>query len=131
MPSLLPWLAALLVLGIPGLAAPQGLGETAAREKERRDKESQGKEKEPAPAYTNHDLDAIRPPEAESDDEEDSGDEGQGGKSVSFYLIKTVLGWLFLIAGTVVAFLPPHFGNLMMGATFGGIQICFGLLKMH
>ena len=67
--------AALLVLGIPGLAAAQGLGETADRERERRAKESQETGKESAPVFTNHDLDAIRPPEAKSDSEDDSEDE--------------------------------------------------------
>jgi len=67
--------AALLALGIPGLAAAQGLGETAARERERREKESKEKGEESGPAYTNHDLDAIRPPEAKSDSEDDSGDD--------------------------------------------------------
>ena len=67
--------AAILVLGIPGLAAAQGLGETASKERERREKESQEKGKESAPAYTNHDLDAIRPPGAKSDSEDDSGDD--------------------------------------------------------
>lgn len=68
--------AAILALGIPGLAAAQGLGETADRERERREKESQEKKgEESGPVYTNHDLDAIRPPEAKSDSEDDSGDD--------------------------------------------------------
>jgi hypothetical protein len=73
---------ALLALGIPGLAGAQGLGETAAQERERREKKSQGKAKEEAPVYTNHDLDAIRPPEAESDDEDDQ-DDGASASSTS------------------------------------------------
>ncbi|MCG6922510.1 MAG: hypothetical protein PVJ73_02955 [Acidobacteriota bacterium] len=71
---------ALLALGIPRLAAAQGLGETAAQERARR--ESQAKAKEETPVYTNNDLDAIRPPEAESDDE-DGGDEGASASNTS------------------------------------------------
>ena len=70
----------LLALGIPGLAVAQGLGETAAQERERRERESRGKAKQETPVYTNHDLDAIRPPEAESNEEDD---EAEGASAAS------------------------------------------------
>jgi chromosome segregation ATPase len=62
---------ALVALGLPGVVAAQGLGDTAARERERREKEKQAKQGEAAPVYTDHDLDAIRPPDADDDSEED------------------------------------------------------------
>jgi hypothetical protein len=74
---------ALLTLGIPGLAASQGLGETAARERERREKESQGREEEAAPVYTNDDLAVFRPPGEESDDEDASGDDAGSSSEAS------------------------------------------------
>jgi chromosome segregation ATPase len=60
----------LAALGLPAAVAAQGLGDTAARERERREKEQQAKKGEEAPVYTNHDLDAIRPPDADDDSED-------------------------------------------------------------
>jgi chromosome segregation ATPase len=61
--------AALLSLGAAGLVAGQGLGDAAARERARRAKGNTEKRKDAAPAYTNSDLDAISPPEEESESE--------------------------------------------------------------
>jgi chromosome segregation ATPase len=58
-------------LGLPAVAVAQGLGDTAARERERREKEEQAKKGEEAPVYTNHDLDAIRPPDSDDDDSDE------------------------------------------------------------
>jgi len=72
---------ALAALGLPAAVAAQGLGDTAARERERREKENQAKKGEEAQVFTNHDLDAIRPPDADDDSEED--DAGASGASDS------------------------------------------------
>ncbi len=37
-----------------------------------------------------------------------------------------VMGWCFILLGITAFALPPHFGNLMMGASFGGLHIVFG-----
>jgi chromosome segregation ATPase len=60
---------ALLSLGTVGLVAGQGLGDAAARERARRANDTAEKGKEATPAYTNFDLDAISPPEEESESE--------------------------------------------------------------
>jgi hypothetical protein len=76
----------LTFLGLPPAVAAQGLGDTAARERERREKESQTKKGEATPVYTNHDLDAIRPAGADDDSDEDdaavseAGDSGRGAR---------------------------------------------------
>lgn len=51
--------ALILVLGalaLPAEAAAQGLGDTAARERDRRAKKAAAQKKEPAPVFTNDDL---------------------------------------------------------------------------
>ena len=68
-------------LGLPAVAAAQGLGDTAARERERRQKEQPAKTGEEAPVYTNHDLDAIRPPDADDDSEDDDTAASEAGDS--------------------------------------------------
>jgi hypothetical protein len=54
-------LLALLALVLPGLAAAQGLGDLAARERAKRAKQEAAKK---APVLTNEDLDKSRPPGA-------------------------------------------------------------------
>ena len=66
-------LAAVFVsLGIPGWVAAQGLGETAARERDRRAKEAREKSQEPGQVYTNDDLKAIHPPGEEPSESAES-----------------------------------------------------------
>lgn len=65
------------VLGLPVGVAAQGLGDTAARERERREREKPAKKGDEAPVYTNDDLAAFRPPGADDDSEgEDAADSG-------------------------------------------------------
>ena len=59
-------------LALPAGAAAQGLGDTAAREREKRAKEAQAK-KADAKVFTNEDLAAGRPPEAKAADGSASG----------------------------------------------------------
>jgi len=54
---------ALLAMALPAWAAGQGLGDTAARQREKRAKQAQEKNPE-ARAFTDEDLSAGRPPEA-------------------------------------------------------------------
>ena len=68
---------ALLVLGWPGALEAQGLGDFADRERARRTSEAKDEKAEPA-VYTDHDLKAYRPPDAD-DDDDDEGDDGSGG----------------------------------------------------
>jgi len=39
-----------------------------------------------------------------------------------------VMGWTFLAAGAVTAFLPQNLGNVMMGVCFGAVHLAFGIL---
>lgn len=39
-----------------------------------------------------------------------------------------VMGWSFILLGAVTFALPPNYGNLMMGASFGGLHIIFGAI---
>jgi len=78
-------LVLLVGLALPALVAAQGLGDAAAREREKR-----VREKKPATAqvYTNDDLEAGRPPESEGEGESSDGgssssSESGGGESSS------------------------------------------------
>jgi len=73
-------LAVLVTLALPGLAAAQGLGDTAAREREKRAKEQKEQKEKPAPVFTNDDLDAGRPPGEERDE---TGSSSSGSESSS------------------------------------------------
>jgi len=78
------WVA--LALALPGVVAAQGLGDIAAREREKR---AQEKKEKPAPVLTNDDLEAGRPPGEEKDatgsssssSESSSGSESSGRSS--------------------------------------------------
>jgi hypothetical protein len=72
-------LSALTVLLAPVAAKAQGLGDVAAREREVRQKT--GKKPEAAPVFTNHDLDARRPPGSEDDSEEATEPAGSSSSS--------------------------------------------------
>ena len=39
-----------------------------------------------------------------------------------------VMGWCFIVLGAVAFALPSNYGNLMMGASFGGLHIIFGAI---
>ena len=39
-----------------------------------------------------------------------------------------VMGWCFMVLGAVAFALPSNYGNLMMGASFGGLHIIFGVI---
>ena len=39
-----------------------------------------------------------------------------------------VMGWCFMALGTIAFALPPHYGNLMMAVSFGGLHIIFGAI---
>jgi hypothetical protein len=39
-----------------------------------------------------------------------------------------VMGWLFIAVGAATVFLPPDYGNLMMGLSFGALHIVFGAI---
>lgn len=39
-----------------------------------------------------------------------------------------IMGLCFLLLGLVAVFLPLHWGNWLLGAGFGGLQIVFGLI---
>lgn len=74
-------LALTLSLGLAGVASAQGLGDTAAHERERRAKEEkQKKEQKPERVYTNDDLEKGRPP---GEKESDSGSSSPSGPSSS------------------------------------------------
>jgi hypothetical protein len=71
----------MLSLGLAGVASAQGLGDTAARERERRAKEEkQKKEQKPERVYTNDDLEKGRPP---GEKKSDSGSSSPSGPSSS------------------------------------------------
>jgi F0F1-type ATP synthase membrane subunit b/b' len=61
---------------VPAGAAAQGLGDTAAREREKRAKQAAAKKKEPARVFTNSDLG-----EGESGDTQASGKQGKGSST--------------------------------------------------
>jgi hypothetical protein len=63
---------ALLALALPAGAAAQGLGDTAAQQREKRAKEAQAKKAE-SKVFTNEDLAAGRPPEEKTADGKASG----------------------------------------------------------
>lgn len=44
-----------------------------------------------------------------------------------------VMGWCFMLLGAAAFALPSNYGNLMMGASFGGLHIIFGAIiaKRH
>jgi uncharacterized protein YukE len=67
---------AIAILSLPAAVAAQGLGDTAARERVRRESESQDKKADTRPVYTNNDLKVYRPAGGEDDEnEEGEGDE--------------------------------------------------------
>jgi hypothetical protein len=66
----------LLALVLPGLAAAQGMGDVAAREKARREKQEAAKK---APVLTNQDLDKGRPAGAPPAGEGASSSPSEGG----------------------------------------------------
>lgn len=39
-----------------------------------------------------------------------------------------IMGWVFLFAGAVSAFVSPAYGDMLMAATFGAVQIIFGAI---
>ncbi len=39
-----------------------------------------------------------------------------------------VMGWCFIVLGAAAFALPSNYGNLMMGASFGGLHIIFGAI---
>ena len=39
-----------------------------------------------------------------------------------------VMGWCFMVLGAAAFALPSNYGNLMMGASFGGLHIIFGAI---
>ena len=39
-----------------------------------------------------------------------------------------IMGWCFMAFGTIAFALPPHYGNLMMAVSFGGLHIIFGAI---
>jgi hypothetical protein len=39
-----------------------------------------------------------------------------------------MMGICFLALGTVAVFAPPAWGNLLLAAGFGGLQIAFGII---
>lgn len=81
------FLLALVVLGMPAVLAAQGLGDFAARERARRATEAKAEKVDPLPVYTDDDLKAYRPADAEDDgdDEDNAGgsEEGQSGENES------------------------------------------------
>jgi len=71
---------AIAILTLPAAVAAQGLGDTAARERVRRESESQDTKADTRPVYTNNDLKVYRPAGGENDENDgDNGDEGNGG----------------------------------------------------
>jgi hypothetical protein len=38
------------------------------------------------------------------------------------------MGWCFVALGTIAFFLPPGYGDLVMGFGFGVLHIVFGLI---
>jgi hypothetical protein len=76
----------LLSLGLTGVASAQGLGDTAARERERRAKdEKEQKEKKPEAAhvYTNEDLEKGRPPGEKTSSSGSTSGTASSGSSTS------------------------------------------------
>jgi hypothetical protein len=73
-------LSVLAVFLVPAAAQAQGLGDVAARQREVRQKT--GKKPEAAPVFTNHDLDARRPPGSE-DESEDAAEPAVSSSSSS------------------------------------------------
>ncbi len=39
-----------------------------------------------------------------------------------------IMGWCFIVLGAAAFTLPSNYGNLMMGASFGGLHIIFGAI---
>lgn len=39
-----------------------------------------------------------------------------------------IMGWCFIALGAIAFFIPAGFGNSMMGASFGGLHIVFGII---
>ena len=39
-----------------------------------------------------------------------------------------VMGWCFIAFGAIAFAIPPNYGNLMMGLSFGGLHIIFGAI---
>lgn len=39
-----------------------------------------------------------------------------------------IMGWCFIVLGAAAFVLPSHYGNWMMGASFGGLHIIFGAI---
>lgn len=39
-----------------------------------------------------------------------------------------VMGWCFIALGIATFVLPTHYGNVMMGASFGGLHLVFGAI---
>ncbi len=69
------------ILSLPAAVAAQGLGDTAARERVRRESESKDTKADPRPVYTNNDLKVYRP--AGDEDDEDDGDDGDDGDTAA------------------------------------------------
>ncbi len=75
---------AIAILSLPAAVAAQGLGDTAARERVRRESESQDTKADTRPVYTNNDLKVYRPAGGEDDvDDESNGDEGDDGDTAA------------------------------------------------
>ena len=50
--------------------------------------------------------------------------------SGGMFSVKAVplMGWLFIALGAIAVFLPPAYGDWMMGAGFGALHIVFGII---
>ena len=42
--------------------------------------------------------------------------------------IVPIMGWCFIVLGMAAFVLPANYGNLMMGASFGGLHLVFGAI---
>lgn len=42
--------------------------------------------------------------------------------------IVPIMGWCFIVLGMAAFVLPANYGNLMMGASFGGLHLVFGTI---
>jgi hypothetical protein len=72
-----------VALSLPALGAAQGLGDTAAREREKRAAQVAEKKKEPARVFTNDDLSAGRPAPEKGKGQKEAAPAGPGEPAAS------------------------------------------------